>query len=355
MFAYKMWSEEGYEYPKGYTFADIMKLDPQVTWSDMQLSKSIVSLEEKTVELKFDINFSWHNFNRKKWIDWLISRSAYRTIKSFKYSTWVSINGKKTIIANEKVLDVSKVSMPAPEAGNGEEYITISSSTYSDSMIIDLTTYTGSRLPIDYIEFHIKPYILEEGGDGNEEEEKYKETQVYKIEYNQSGQKLEIVRVNTSYPIINAENHINPMYDASGTGSPRYLIYNHPNARVAVSLSSLNSPISRNGKVLYTANIASIGAASSPVPSSMKVGSLNSTTWCCTSDCMYDYDSHIQLIKDNSKHFSFLSNKYPNRNFCKIKNPAHIDFVIVIDICVVCNQINIVSLIFIVTAHFQTC
>ena len=73
-FAYKMWSEEGYEYPKGYTFADIMKSDPQITWSDIKLSKSIVSLEETSVDLSIEINFSWRNFNRKKWIDWLVSR-----------------------------------------------------------------------------------------------------------------------------------------------------------------------------------------------------------------------------------------------------------------------------------------
>ena len=88
MFAYKMWSEQGYEYPKGYTFADIMKADPEMTWSDIRLSKSIVTLDEKSVELSFDINLSWHNFNRKKWIDWLFKYSAYRTITSFKYSLW---------------------------------------------------------------------------------------------------------------------------------------------------------------------------------------------------------------------------------------------------------------------------
>ena len=66
IFAYKMWSEEGYEYPKGYTFSDIMKADPEMTWSDMALSKSIVSLGEASVDLSFDINFSWHNFNRRQ-------------------------------------------------------------------------------------------------------------------------------------------------------------------------------------------------------------------------------------------------------------------------------------------------
>ena len=185
-----MWSEEGYEYPKGYTFADIMRADPEITWSDMRLSKSIVSLDEENVVLSFDINISWHNFNRKKWIDWLISRSAYRTIKSFKYSTWVSINGKKTRLANEKIIDVSEVSDPAPEAGNGEEYITTSSITYSDSITIDLTTYTSYNLPVDYVELHIAPYLLEEGGEGDEEKEMYKETQIYKMYFNQSGQKL---------------------------------------------------------------------------------------------------------------------------------------------------------------------
>ena len=173
IFAYKRWSEEGYEYPKGFTFADIMKADPEVTWSDIRLSKSIVSLNESTVKLYIDINLSWHNFNRKKWIDWLISRSAYRTIKSFKYSTWVSVNGVKTMIANGKVLDVSAVSTPAPEAGNGEEYITTSSTTYSDSMTINLKSFTAYNLPIDYVEFHITPHTLDEGGEGNEENELY--------------------------------------------------------------------------------------------------------------------------------------------------------------------------------------
>ena len=130
LFAYKMWSEEGYEYPKGYTFSDIMSADPEVTWSDIRLDKSIVTFDESRVNLFIDINFSWHNFNRKKWIDWLIKYSGYRTITSFKYSTWVSINGSITQIANEKVLDVSSVSAPAPEASFGEEFITTSSTTY---------------------------------------------------------------------------------------------------------------------------------------------------------------------------------------------------------------------------------
>jgi hypothetical protein len=145
-----MWSEEGYEYPKGYTFADIMKADPEVTWSDMKLSKSIVSLNEKSVELSFDINFSWHNFNRKKWIDWLIKYSAYRTITSFKYSVWVSIDGQVTQIANEQIIDVSSISVPAPEANYGEEFITTSSYTYSGNFTIDLTRYSNS--PRIYIE-----------------------------------------------------------------------------------------------------------------------------------------------------------------------------------------------------------
>lgn len=323
IFAYKMWSEEGYEYPKGYTFADIMRADPEITWSDMRLSKSIVSLDEENVVLSFDINISWHNFNRKKWIDWLISRSAYRTIKSFKYSTWVSINGKKTRLANEKIIDVSEVSDPAPEAGNGEEYITTSSITYSDSITIDLTTYTSYNLPVDYVELHIAPYLLEEGGEGDEEKEMYKETQIYKMYFNQSGQKLQITRINTNSPIINAESKINPMYDASGTGSPRYLIYNHPNARVAVSLSSTNCPVSINNKTLYTANIASVGAASNPIPMSMKIGTLNSNSWCCTAACLSGLDNHIQLIQDNAKHYNFLKDKYPNRNYCKTYRTRH--------------------------------
>ena len=318
-----MWSEEGYEYPKGFTFADIMKADPEVTWSDIRLSKSIVSLNESTVKLYIDINLSWHNFNRKKWIDWLISRSAYRTIKSFKYSTWVSVNGVKTMIANGKVLDVSAVSTPAPEAGNGEEYITTSSTTYSDSMTINLKSFTAYNLPIDYVEFHITPHTLDEGGEGNEENEMYKQTQKYKIQYNQSGQKVNITRVSTEYPIINAENYINPMYDASGTGSPRYLIYNNPNARVAVSLSSTNCSVSRNNKILYTANIASVGAASNPVPSSMKIGTLNDVASCCSISCVSGVDKHIQLIQDNYKHYSFLKNKYPNKKLCKVYRSRH--------------------------------
>lgn len=323
VFAYKMWSEEGYEYPKDFTFADIMKADPEVTWSDIRLNKSIVSLNESSVKLSIDINLSWHNFNRKKWIDWLISRSAYRTIKSFKYSTWVSVNGVKTILANNKILDVTSVSIPAPEAGNGEEYITKSSITYSDSMTINLKSFTAYNLPIDYVEFHITPYILDEGGDGNEELEMYKQTQKYKILYNQSGQKLNITRISTEYPIINAENKINPMYDASGTGSPRYLIYNNPNARVAVSLSSTNCSVSRNNKILYTANIASVGAASNPVPSSMKIGTLNDVASCCSTSCISGEDKHIQMIQDNNKHYTFLKNKYPNKNYCKVYRTRH--------------------------------
>ena len=55
MFAYKLWSEPGYKYH--VIFAEMMKLDPVVTWSDMRLSESVVSLEEESVELSFDFNF----------------------------------------------------------------------------------------------------------------------------------------------------------------------------------------------------------------------------------------------------------------------------------------------------------
>ena len=322
-FAYKMWSEEGYEYPKGYTFADIMKSDPQITWSDIKLSKSIVSLEETSVDLSIEINFSWRNFNRKKWIDWLVSRSAYRTIKSFKYSTWISIGGIKTRVANEKIFDVSKISVPAPEAGNGEEYITTCTASYSETIKIDLTTFSPADLKVDYVEFHIAPHTLDEGGDGNEELDAFKENQVYKITHNQQGQKIKITRINTSSPIINAENHINPMYDASGTGSPKYLIYNNPNARVALSLSSVNCPVSKKNKILYTANIASVGAASSPVPSSMKIGTLNDVPGCCVKGCLSGLDKHIQLIKEATKHYNFLQAKYPNKNYCKMYRTKH--------------------------------
>ena len=322
-FAYKMWSEEGYEYPKGYTFADIMKSDPQITWSDIKLSKSIVSLEETSVDLSIEINFSWRNFNRKKWIDWLVSRSAYRTIKSFKYSTWISIGGIKTRVANEKIFDVSKISVPAPEAGNGEEYITTCTASYSVTIKIDLTTFSPADLKVDYVEFHIAPHTLDEGGDGNEELDAFKENQVYKITHNQQGQKIKITRINTSSPIINAENHINPMYDASGTGSPKYLIYNNPNARVALSLSSVNCPVSKKNKILYTANIASVGAASSPVPSSMKIGTLNDVPGCCVKGCLSGLDKHIQLIKEATKHYNFLQAKYPNKNYCKMYRTKH--------------------------------
>lgn len=323
IFAYKMWSEEGYEYPKGYTFADIMKADPEVTWSDMKLSKSIVSLNEKSVELSFDINFSWHNFNRKKWIDWLIKYSAYRTITSFKYSVWVSIDGQVTQIANEQIIDVSSISVPAPEANYGEEFITTSSYTYSGNFNIDLTRYSNSpRIYIDYVEFHITPVGLNEGGDNNEELESFKVKQTYKILKDQSGQSLYITKVSTVSPIINAVGTINPQYDALGTGSPRYLIYNHPNATVAVALSSVNNPVSRGSNILYTANLASVGVASTPVPSTYNLGDLYSGS-CCVSSCVTGKDKHIQLIGDNSKHYNFLYSKYPNKNKCDTNRSRH--------------------------------
>ena len=323
IFAYKMWSEEGYEYPKGYTFSDIMKADPQMTWSDMVLSKSIVSLNETNVELSFDINFSWHNFNRKKWIDWLIKYSAHRTITSFKYSTWVSVAGELTQIDNEKIIDVTDVSYPAPEADYGEEFITISSTTYSGTFNIDLTKYQNSSISIDYIEFHITPHALKEGGDNNDDLESFKEKQIFKITTNQSGQQLKITRVNTAEPIINAVNNVNPQYDASGTGSPRYLIYNNPNATVAVSLSSINCPVSNKGKILYTANLASVGAASTPVPSSYKYGNLSYGSGCCVSSCVTGKDKHVQFVNDNNKHYNFLVSKYPNKDYCSTHRSKH--------------------------------
>lgn len=318
-----MWSEEGYEYPKGYTFSDIMKADPEVTWSDIRLSKSIVTLDEKSVELSYDINFSWHNFNRKKWIDWLFKYSAYRTITSFKYSLWVSVGGVVTQLENEKILDVSSISLPAPEAEYGEEYITTSSTTYSGAFTIDLTQYTSYKIPVDYVEFHITPLGLNEGGENNDELEAYKEKQIYKILVNQSGQKLNISRVNTTSPIINAVNNMNPQYDASGTGSPRYLVYNNPDATVAVSLSSANCPVSRSGNILYTANLGSVGVASTPVPTSYNIGDLSNITSCCNSSCTSGKDKHIQFVGDNSKHSIFLLNKLPYREYCAASRSRH--------------------------------
>ena len=322
IFAYKIWSEEGYEYPKGSTFADIMRADPQIVWSDMRLSKSIVSLNEKSVNLSFDINFSWHNFNRRLWIDWLVSHYAYRTIKSFKYSTIVSINGKPTRLVNDKIIDVSDISYPAPSAGNREEYITTSSFTYSDSMLISLTNYQEYNLSIDYVEFHITPHTLDEGGDNNEEYEMYKETQVYRMSVNQLGQKLKITRVNTDIPIINAVNHVNPMYDASGTGSPRYLIYNNPNATVAVALSSTNCPLKRDGRIFYTANMASVGVASTPVPSTYNVGDMYNGG-CCASSCVKGKDKHIQMVGDSRSHTNFLYSVFPSKGFCSASRSRH--------------------------------
>ena len=317
MFAYKMWSEEGYEYPKGETFADIMKADPQITWSDMRLSKSIVSLKETSVELSFDINYSWHNFNRKKWIDWLVKYSAYRTITSFKYSAWVCVEGKVTQIANEQIIDVANISTPAPEANYGEEYITVSSSTFSGNFTIDLTKFsTLQKVDIDYVEFHITPFALKEGGDNNDDLESFREKQIYKITETQLGQKLYITRINTDTPIINAVGTVNPQYDAFGTGSPRYLIYNHPNATVAVALSSENCPVSKAGNILYTANLASVGVASTPVPSSYNVGNLY-TGNCCMSSCVNGMDKHIQVIRDNMNHYNFLVSKYPEKSTCE--------------------------------------
>lgn len=323
LFAHKMWSEEGYEYPKGYTFSDIMSADPEVTWSDIRLDKSIVTFDESRVNLFIDINFSWHNFNRKKWIDWLIKYSGYRTITSFKYSTWVSINGSITQIANEKVLDVSSVSAPAPEASFGEEFITTSSTTYSDSLAIDLSKFSEQNINIDFVEFHITPFGLNEGGENNDDLEKFKVKQKYQISVNQSGQKLKITRIKTSSPIINAVSTVNPCYDASGTGSPRYLVYNHPNATVAVSLSAANCYVSKSSKILYTANLASVGAASSPVPSSYNIGDLDYGTNCCTSSCVKGKDKHIQLLYDNSKHYQFLQSKAPMSNHCVTTRSRH--------------------------------
>lgn len=324
IFAYNMWQEEGYEYPKGYAFSDIMKADPEITWSDIRLSKSIVSYDEKSVELSFDINLSWHNFNRKKWIDWLIKYSAYRTITSFKYSTWVSVGGKITQLANEQVLDVANLSNPAPEADYGEEFITTSSTTYSGTFTIDLTQYTSSNIPIDYVEFHITPFGLKEGGEKNDDLQMFKEKQIYKILVNQSGQKIKINRINTSSPIINAAGSMNPLYDASGTGSARYLVYNNPNATISVLLSSANCPVSNNNLTLYTANLGSIGAASTPVPSSYNLGSLSTTSGCCTTPCNYLKEKHIQFVKDNDKHYSYLKNKYPNKDYCLVTRSKHL-------------------------------
>ena len=322
IFAYKIWSEYGYDYPKGYTFADIMIDDPQITWSDMRLSKSIVSLNESSVELSFDINYSWHNFNRAKW---LLNYSAYRTITSFKFSIWVSVNGKVTQIANEKVVDVSKESVPAPSARVGEEHITTSSTTYSGTYNIDLTQFsTIQKVEINYIEFHITPHTLDEGGVGNEEYEMYKEKQVYKMSVDQLGQKLKITRVNTDIPIINAVNHVNPNYDASGTGSSRYLIYNNPNATVAVALSSENCPVNKEANIFYTANLASIGVASTPVPSSYNVGDMyNTTNTCCVSSCVKGKDKHIQMANDNKNHTDFLYSKIPNAALCSFSRSRH--------------------------------
>jgi hypothetical protein len=323
MFAYKMWSEQGYEYPKGYTFADIMKADPEMTWSDIRLSKSIVTLDEKSVELSFDINLSWHNFNRKKWIDWLFKYSAYRTITSFKYSLWVSVGGVVTQLANEEVLDVSNISTDAPEAEYGEEFITTSSTTHSGSFTIDLTKYTSYIIPVDYVEFHITPFGLKEGGENNDELETHREKQIYKIEVNQSGQALKITKANTSSPIINAVGTMNPQYDASGTGSARYLVYNNPNATIAVSLSSANCPVSRNSKILYTANLGSVGAASTPVPVTYKMGNLTNDGSCCSSSCAVGKDKHIQLVGDNAKHYDFLLKKLPVKNYCIANRSRH--------------------------------
>ena len=318
MFAYKLWSEPGYKYH--VIFAEMMKLDPVVTWSDMRLSESVVSLEEESVELSFDFNFSWRNFSRKRFSG---KSSAYRTITSFKYSTWVSVGGKVTQLANEKLFDVSKISVPAPTAGNGDEFITTSSTTYSETFTIDLTKYSISNIPIDYVEFHITPYGLDEGGENNDDLDKFKVKQIYKMQVTQSGQKLKINRINTTSPIINAEVTMNPFYDASGTGSARYLVYNNPNAVVSVSLSSTNCPVSYNGLTLYTANLGSVGVASTPVPNSHKVGNLSSVTGCCSSSCVSGKDKHVQLLGDNGKHKNFLLNKLPYKDFCIASRSRH--------------------------------
>ena len=320
IFAYNMWSEEGYRYPIGFTFADIMKSDPKVTWSDMRLNESIVSFEEESVELSFDFNFSWRNFNRKTFFG---SLSAYRTITSFKYSTWVSVGGKVTQLANEKILDVSNISTPAPTAGYGDEFITTSSTTYSETFTIDLTKYNGSNISIDYVEFHITPYELDEGGENNDDLDKFKVKQIYKMQVNQSDQKLKITRINTTSPIINAEVTMNPLFDASGTGSARYLVYNNPNAVVSVSLSSTNCPLTHNGLTLYTANLGSVGAASTPIPKSYDLSSLNYSKTCCTAACNEIKDKHIQFLKEHSKHYSFLKNKYPDKDYCLANRSRH--------------------------------
>jgi hypothetical protein len=236
---------------------------------------------------------------------------------------WVSVGGVVTQLENEKILDVSSISLPAPEAEYGEEYITTSSTTYSGAFTIDLTQYTSYKIPVDYVEFHITPLGLNEGGENNDELEAYKEKQIYKILVNQSGQKLNISRVNTTSPIINAVNNMNPQYDASGTGSPRYLVYNNPDATVAVSLSSANCPVSRSGNILYTANLGSVGVASTPVPTSYNIGDLSNITSCCNSSCTSGKDKHIQFVGDNSKHSIFLLNKLPYREYCATSRSRH--------------------------------
>ena len=75
--------------------------------------------------------------------------------------------------------------------------------------------------------------------------------------------------------------------------------------------------------LLYTANIASVGAASSPVPSSMKIGTLNDVSGCCVKGCLSGLDKHIQLIKEATKHYNFLQAKYPNKNYCKMYRTKH--------------------------------
>ena len=320
VFAYIAWSEEGYVYPQGKTFADIMKADPKLTWSDLRLSKSIVSLNETSVDLYYDFNYSWRNFSRRKI---LTNIPLYRTITSFKISTWVSVGGKVTQITNEEIIDVSSISEPAPEVVFYGEHITASSSTYSGTFKIDLTKYsTISKVDIDYVEVHITPHTIDEQEIGNEEYGMHKVKQVYKISVNQSGQKQMITRVNTDVPIINAIDNINPMYDASGTGSPRYLIYNNPNATVAVALSSENCPVSRGAKIFYTANLASVGVASTPVPSIYRVGNLYSSN-CCSSSCVEGMDKHVQLIMDNMNHYNFLTSKYPNMINCTLHMSRH--------------------------------
>ena len=75
---------------------------------------------------------------------------------------------------------------------------------------------------------------------------------------------------------------------------------------MAVSLSSTNCPVSNKGNILYTANLASVGAASSPVPSTYKYGNMSYGSGCCSSSCITGKDKHVQFVNDNKKHYDFL-------------------------------------------------